>query len=72
MANLDLLKKRSVVMRVPPEFKKFVQELSRFKSAQENKDIKPTRITKAMFNQYNKYPELLNEIKLRKLGDDLK
>ena len=72
MANLSLIPKRSVVMRADADFKKFVQELSRMKSAQENKDIKPSRITKAMFNQYNKYPELLNEIKLRKLGDDLK
>jgi len=59
-------------MRADADFKKFVQELSRMKSAQENKDIKSSRITKAIFNQYNKYPELLNEIKLRKLGDDLK
>ena len=72
MANLSLIPKRSVVMRADADFKKFVQELSRMKSAQENKDIKSSRITKAIFNQYNKYPELLNEIKLRKLGDDLK
>jgi len=72
LANLNLIPKRSVVMRADADFKKFVQELSRMKSAQENKDIKSSRITKAIFNQYNKYPELLNEIKLRKLGDDLK
>jgi hypothetical protein len=70
MANMN--RKRSEVMRTDSDFKKFVQNLSRFKSAQENKDIKPSRITKAMFRQYNKYPELLKEIKFRNLGDDLK
>ena len=59
-------------MRTDSDFKKFVQDLSRFKSAQENKDIKPSRITKAIYKQYNKYPELLKEIKFRKLGEDLK
>jgi len=67
MANLN--RKRTEVIRTAPEFKKFVQELSRFKSNQENKDIKSARITKAMFNQYNKYPELIKEIKFTELGD---
>lgn len=61
-------RKRTEVLRTDPEFKKFVQELSRIKSAQENVDVKPSRITRAMFNQYKKYPKLLEEIKLSKLG----
>jgi hypothetical protein len=72
MANFNLINKRSQVLRTDPNFKKFVQELSRLKSAQENKDIKPSRITRAIYNQYNKYPELLNEIKFTRLGDELK
>jgi len=69
MANMRL--KRSEVLRTDADFKKFVQDLSRFKSAQENKDIRPSRITKAIYNQYNKYPELLKEIKFKKLGEKL-
>ena len=67
MANMN--RKRTEVLRTDPDFKKLVQELSRSKSVQENMDIKPSRITKAIYNQYNKYPELINEIKLTKLGD---
>lgn len=67
MANFRLQKKRTEVIRADPDFKKFVQDLSRFKSAQEKTDIKCSRITKAIFNQYNKYPELLEEIKTFKL-----
>jgi len=61
MANMN--RKRTEVLRADPEFKKLVQDLSRFKSNQEKKDVKCSRITKAMLNQYNKYPELLEEIK---------
>jgi len=61
---------RSEVLRTDAQFKKFVQELSRFKSNQERCDIKPSRITKAIFNQYNKYPNLLEEIKFSKLGEE--
>ena len=68
MADFKLMDKRSEVLRTDPEFKKWVQDLSRFKSNQEKCDIKPTRITKAIFNQYNKYPNLLDEIKFSKLG----
>ena len=66
MANMNL--KRTEVLRTDPDFKKFVQDLSRFKSNQEKIDIKPSRITRAIFNQYNKYPNLLEEIKMSKLG----
>jgi hypothetical protein len=64
----DMNKKRTEVLRSNPKFKKFVEELSRLKTFQENEPIYPSRITEAMFNQYNKYPELLNEIKKSKLG----
>jgi len=60
--------KRTKVVRADPEFKKFVDELCREKSFKEKDKITPSRITEAMFNQYNKYPELLNELKKSKLG----
>jgi len=66
MANIN--KKRTGVLRSCPEFREFVQRLSRFKSQQENDDIKASRITEAIYNQYNKYPDLLNELKQAKLG----
>jgi len=66
MANIN--KKRTEVLRADPKFKKWIEELSRVKSVQEKENIKPSRITEAIFNQYLKYPELLGEIKLSKLG----
>ena len=60
--------KKTDTLRTDPEFKRFVLELSRFKSSQEKEEIKSSRITQAMYNQYIKYPELLNEIKKNKLG----
>ena len=65
---MDMNKKRTTVIRSCPEFKDFVQKLSRFKSQQENDEIKPSRITEAIYKQYNKYPNLLEEIKKSKLG----
>jgi len=65
MANMNL--PRTEIMRVDAEFKKYIQNLSRFKSNQEKTDIKCPRITKAMFNQFMKYPELEKEIKTRVL-----
>ena len=66
MANMK--RKRTEVIRADPDFKKFVEELGRMKSAQEHEDIKPSRITKAIFNQYSKYPDLIREIKVSRLG----
>ena len=70
MANMNL--KRTEVIRADPEFKKLVQDLCRFKSVQEKDDIKSARITKAIYNQYNKYPELIKEIKFSRLGKEKK
>lgn len=63
-----MTKKRTQVLRSDPEFKKFVEDISRFKANQEKEMITPARITKAMFNQYQKYPKLLEEMKTTKLG----
>ena len=60
--------KKTDIIRTDPDFKKFVQDLSRQKSVQEGDNITPSRITQAMFKQYQKYPDLLSEIKGTKLG----
>ena len=60
--------KRTGGIRVDPDFKKFVDDLSMFKANQEKIRITPSRITQAMYNQYIKYPNLLEEIKKAKLG----
>jgi len=65
---MDMNKKKTTPLRSCPEFKDFILKLSRFKSQQENADIKSSRITEAIYNQYNKYPELMEEIKKSKLG----
>ena len=65
MANRNL--KRSEILRVDPEFKKWIDEQARIKSVQENCDIKPTRLTQAIFNLRFKYP-IDEELKLSKLG----
>lgn len=66
MANIN--RKRTDIVRVSPNFKKLLDNLSREKSFQEKEDIANSRITEAMYNQYNKYPDLLREIKMSKLG----
>ena len=60
-------KRRSVSQRVDPDFKKWVDDMSRLKSFQEKCEVKPTRITQAIFNLRNKYP-IDEEIKVSKLG----
>jgi hypothetical protein len=65
---MDMNKKRTTTIRSCPEFKDLVMSLSRLKSQQENTEIKSSRITEAIYNQYNKYPNLLEEIKKSKLG----
>jgi hypothetical protein len=64
----DMRRKRTVLLRADPQFKKWIDEMSRFKSYQEKDRITPSRLTQAIYNQYLKYPNLLDEIKLSKLG----
>ena len=64
----DITKRRTELIRVDPKFKKWIEDLSRYKAFQEKDKITPSRITEAIYNQYNKYPNLLNEIKISKLG----
>ena len=65
---MDMNRKKTELIRVDPKFKKWVDDLSRLKSFQEKDKITPSRITEAIYKQYNKYPNLLEEIKLSKLG----
>jgi len=60
--------KKTEGLRVDPDFKKWIDDLSRVKAAQEKEAIKPSRITQAILNQYKKYPNLEMEIKRSKLG----
>ena len=55
-------KHRTEVVRADPQFKKFIQELQAIKFQKQKKFIHSSRITLAMFNQYNKYPDLLKEL----------
>ncbi len=64
----DMRKKRTLTLRADPEFKKLVDDLSRKKSYQEKDNITTSRITEAIYKQYSKYPELIEEINKSKLG----
>ena len=66
MANMN--KKRTTLLRVDPDFKEWIEETCRLKSYQEKDKITPSRITKAMYNQWKKYPMLEVELKKSKLG----
>jgi hypothetical protein len=63
----DYNKKKTELMRTDPQFKKWIDEMSRFKSYQEKDKITPSRLTQAIFNLRLKYP-IDEEIKLSKLG----
>jgi len=65
MVNLN--KKRTETIRCDPDFKAWVNKMSRYKSEQENDEIKTSRITQAFFNLRTKYP-IDEEIKKAKLG----
>jgi len=65
MANMNI--KKSKGLRSDPNYVEWVKSLARLKSLQEKEDIKPTRITQAIFNLRLKYP-IDEEIKLAKLG----
>jgi len=66
MAKIN--RKRTAIIRADPDFKKFVDDMSRFKSYEERDKITPSRVTQAIYNQFNKYPALLDELKRAKLG----
>jgi hypothetical protein len=59
--------RKTDTLRVDPEFKEWVKEMSRMKSFQEKDKIDASRITQAVFNLRKKYP-IDDEIKLSKLG----
>ena len=61
-------RKKTELARVDPDFNRFIKNLCFEKSAQEREPIMSSRITQAMYKQYLKYPDLLNEIKRTKLG----
>ena len=64
---MNINKKRTDIVRVDPEFKKWIDDTCRFKSYQEKDKISPSRITQAIYNLRKKYP-IDEEIKVAKLG----
>ena len=60
-------KPRTEIVRSDPEYTKWIKQMSRLKSVQENEDIRPSRITQAIFNLRNVYP-IDEQIKRAKLG----
>ena len=60
-------KARTEIVRSDPEYTKWIKQMSRLKSVQENEDIRPSRITQAIFNLRNVYP-IDEQIKRAKLG----
>ena len=55
-------KNRTKVMRVDPLMKQFLEEMQMKKLVKEKRITPMSRITLAMFNQYNKYPKLKKEL----------
>lgn len=60
-------KNRTEVIRVSPKLKKFIEDIQIKKFAKEKRLIPSSRITLAMFNQYNKYPDLIKELEKAEL-----
>ena len=63
----DMNRKRTELIRADPQFKQWIDEMSRMKTFQEKDKITPARLTQAIFNLRKKYP-IDDEIKLSKLG----
>jgi hypothetical protein len=63
----DTSRKKTELIRADPNFKKWIDEMSRLKSFQEKDKITPARLTQAIYNLRLKYP-IDDEIKLSKLG----
>ena len=60
MANINL--KRTVPLRSPPDFNKFIKEIQA-KKFQEQKRLVPTsRILTGMLNQYKQHPLLIEQL----------
>ena len=56
-----MAKRNKPVMRVDPDFDKFVKQILG-KNLMKGNRIKTARVTKAMFNQYMKYPNVKKEL----------
>jgi len=54
--------KKTQPVRSHPSFVAMVKTLQAKKLLQEKRFVKSSRITLAMFNQYNKYPYLMKEL----------
>ena len=55
-------KRRTEVVRTDPKFKEMIKDIQAKKFMQDKRMVKSSRITLAICNQYNKYPELMREL----------
>jgi len=60
MANVN--RKRTVPTRTDPRFADLIKEVQAKNLKEKKKFVKSARVTKAMYNQYMKYPELMKEL----------
>ena len=57
-----MAKKNTVTIRADAEFKQLIEKTIVLNRKRTGRDIKAPRVTKAMLNQYKKYPHLLKEL----------
>ena len=55
-------KNRSTIIRTDKEFANMIKQIQAKKLAQQKRFVKSSRITKAILNQYKKYPQLFEEL----------
>jgi len=65
MARMN--RKGTLTGRQDPEFKKWIDDMCRFKTYQEKESINASRITQAIYNLRKKYP-IDEELRKSKLG----
>jgi len=53
---------RTQPVRAHPSFSNMIKSLQAKKFQQQKRFIRSSRITLAIFNQYNKYPDLIKEL----------
>lgn len=56
------MKRKTGILRVNMDFSDLIKEIKFKKQSEQKREIKSSRITQAMFNQYKKYPNLLKEL----------
>lgn len=60
MANMN--RSRTIPTRTDPKFADLIKEVQAKNLKEKKKFVKTSRVTKAMYNQYMKYPALMEEL----------